>query len=196
MGAVAAQGAQASSDLVLWYDKPAGPWTDALPVGNGRLGAMVFGGVDEERIQLNEDTLWSGCPKDWNNADAKNHLAEVRRLVMEEENYQAADWLCRKMQGPYNQSYVCPGNLVLKFAPGTAPGGYRRSLDLNTAVAEVSCTRGRSRITRRVIASYPAQVIAVRIEAEGADPVSFTASLNSQLKGGSEIGRASCRERV
>lgn len=185
LGAVAAQGVQTSDELALWYDKPAELWTDALPVGNGRLGAMVFGGVDQERIQLNEDTLWSGSPKEWNNPDAKNHLAEVRRLVMEAEDYQAADVLCRKMQGPYNQSYLCPGNLVLKFAPGAEAGGYRRVLDLNTASVEVSYARGRGRIRRQVIASHPAQVIAVRIEGEGGATVSFTASLDSQLKGGS-----------
>lgn len=182
-GALASQVTELSSDLILWYDKPAEAWTDALPVGNGRLGAMVFGGIDEERIQLNEDTLWSGCPKDWNNPDAKDQLAEVRRLVIEEENYQAADALCRKMQGPYNQSYLCPGNLVIKFGSGAAAGEYRRSLDLDTAVAEVRYRRDRSRVTRRVIASHPAQVIAVRIEAEGPDPISFTASLTSELQG-------------
>ena len=79
------------SDLVLWYDAPAKDWTEALPVGNGRLGAMVFGGPETERLQLNEDTLWSGFPREWNNPDAKRHLAEVRRLVLEEENYTEAD---------------------------------------------------------------------------------------------------------
>jgi alpha-L-fucosidase 2 len=76
--------AETSSDLKLWYRQPASIWTDALPVGNGRLGAMVFGGIETERIALNEDTLWSGSPKPWNNHDAKKVLPEVRRLVMEE----------------------------------------------------------------------------------------------------------------
>ncbi len=84
---------------MLWYTRPAEKWTDALPVGNGRLGAMVFGGVTAERLQLNDDTLWSGAPRDWNNPDAKQRLPEVRRLVLEQEDYQAADRVCRKMQG-------------------------------------------------------------------------------------------------
>ena len=67
---------------VTWYKQPAEKWTDALPIGNGRLGAMIFGGVPAERIQLNEDTLWSGSPRDWNNPQARTHLAEVRRLVL------------------------------------------------------------------------------------------------------------------
>ena len=88
------------SPLVLWFKKPADKWTDALPIGNGRLGAMVFGGVREERLQLNEDTLWSGAPRQWNNPEALQHLAEVRRLVLEEKDYVAADKVCRQMQGP------------------------------------------------------------------------------------------------
>jgi alpha-L-fucosidase 2 len=87
---------------VLWFDKPAGKWTDALPIGNGRLGAMVFGGVPEERLQLNEDSLWSGFPRQWNNPAAKQHLPEVRRLVLEEADYVGADRVCREMQGVYN----------------------------------------------------------------------------------------------
>src|SRR5262245_43689920 len=75
--------------LTLWYKRPSAKWTDALPIGNGRFGAMVFGGVTEERLQLNEDTLWSGAPRDWNNPAAKQHLAEVRRLIMEQHDYAA-----------------------------------------------------------------------------------------------------------
>ncbi len=86
--------------MKLQYRTPAGAWTEALPVGNGRLGAMIFGGVEKERIQLNEDTLWSGFPKDWNNPRAKDVLPQVRRLVMEEQ-YEEADRLCKEMMGPY-----------------------------------------------------------------------------------------------
>src|SRR5579864_8023436 len=91
--AAAARGlsAQPQSSLVLWYKRQAIVWSDALPIGNGRLGAMVFGGVQAERLQLNEDTLWSGAPREWNNPDAKSHLTELRRLVLEQEDYVAAD---------------------------------------------------------------------------------------------------------
>ena len=75
--------------LVLWYKQPAEKWTDALPIGNGRLGAMVFGGVLSERLQLNEDTLWSGAPRDWNNPEARQYLQDVRRLVLDKEDYVA-----------------------------------------------------------------------------------------------------------
>ena len=72
-----------NKNLVLWYKQPAEIWTDALPVGNGRLGGMIFGGIATEQLQINEDTLWSGAPRDWNNPQAKSYLPEIRRLVLE-----------------------------------------------------------------------------------------------------------------
>ncbi len=84
--------------LTLWYGQPARQWEEALPVGNGRLGAMVFGGNSVERMQLNEDTLWSGGPKEWDNPQAADYLADVRRLIFARQ-YAEADELCQKMQG-------------------------------------------------------------------------------------------------
>src|SRR6185437_676697 len=89
----------APGDLTLWYEKPAAQWVDALPIGNGRLGAMVYGGGEDgafskEVLQFNEDTLWSGQPRDGNNRDAKNHLAAIRSAVLDQQNYPLADQLC------------------------------------------------------------------------------------------------------
>src|SRR5437762_1170768 len=123
-------------ELLLWYDRPAHAWVEALPIGNGRLGAMVFGGVEIERLQLNEDTLWSGGPRDWNNPRARDVLPEVRRLIAAGD-YVAADALCKQMQGPYNQSYQPLGNLSLRFDVAAPPVDYRRELDLQTAIARV-----------------------------------------------------------
>src|SRR4051812_19474202 len=124
---------QASGAHTLWYRRPASQWVEALPVGNGRLGAMVFGGIERERLQLNEDTLWSGGPRDWNNPKAPQVLAEVRKLIAEEK-YAEADRAARGMQGPYTQSFEPLGNLVLAFEHGdSARGGYRRQLDLRSA---------------------------------------------------------------
>ena len=122
-----------AGDLKLWYTKPASQWVDALPIGNGRLGAMVFGGgaidpIDpkdpkadhagpvptdpaKETLQLNEDTLWSGLPVDGNNLDAKNYLPAVRRAVLEQKDYHLADQLCRKMQGLFAEAYQPIGSL-------------------------------------------------------------------------------------
>ena len=108
-----------ASDLTrLFYHEPAEHWTEALPVGNGRLGAMVFGGVDSEHLQLNEATLWSGAPREWNNPGAREILPQVRAAIFAGDYLKAAE-LCKKMQGPYNQSYQPLGDLHLEF-PGTA----------------------------------------------------------------------------
>jgi len=100
---------------LLWYTKPAKEWAEALPIGNGSLGAMVFGGSDgslaNELLQLNDDTLWSGFPKDGNNRDASKYLADVRHAVLEEKNYHLADTICRKMQGKFAEAYQPLGNL-------------------------------------------------------------------------------------
>jgi len=122
-----------ASDILIWFQQAAPEWAAALPVGNGRIGGMVFGGVQQERIALNDDTLWSGGPSDWNNPDAKNHLPVVRKLLLEEKDYQAADTECRNMQGPYNQAYQPLGDLLIDFAHSGAASGYRRELNLDTA---------------------------------------------------------------
>ena len=101
-----------STQLKLWYTQPATKWVEALPVGNGRLGAMVFGGVARERIALNEDTLWSGAPRESNNPDAREQLPAVRRAIAE-GHYEEADRLTKKMQGPFTQSYLPLGDLLL-----------------------------------------------------------------------------------
>jgi len=173
----------ATSRPVLWYKQPAAKWTDALPVGNGRLGAMVFGGVSEERVQLNEDTLWSGVgPSEWNNPDARQHLPEVRRLVLDAKDYIAADNECKKMQGPYNQSYQPLGNLRLTMAHVGEPTEYRRELDLDTAVARVSYRVGGARYTREVFVSAPDQVVAIRLTTDDATGLTMTLGIDSPVQ--------------
>ena len=154
-----------ASHLTLWYRRPAQQWVEALPVGNGRLGAMVFGGIERERLQLNEDTLWSGGPREWNNPNAPKVLAEVRRLIAEEK-YVEADRAARGMQGPYTQSFEPLGDLVLGFEHGDIARGYRRQLDLQSAVAEVRYSVGGVNYVRELFSSHPDQVIVVRLSAD------------------------------
>lgn len=180
------QGSPSGGDLVLWYRRPAGQWTEALPVGNGRLGAMVFGGTDNERIQLNEDTLWSGRPREWNNPEAKKYLPEVRRLVLEEENYTAADQVCRKMQGPYGESYLPLADLRLEMEDAGEAGDYRRELDLDTGIARVSWRRGDAVFTREVFSSAPDQVIVVRLSAGKTGRIDLAVSMDSTLRSTAE----------
>ncbi|MBA3869275.1 MAG: glycoside hydrolase family 95 protein [Anaerolineae bacterium] len=170
-----------TSPLTLWYRQPANKWVEALPLGNGRLGAMVFGGVQQERIQLNEDTLWSGGPKDWNNPDAKAVLPEVRRAIADKD-YVKADKLCQKMQGTFNQSYLPMGDLYLDFSQTEEYSNYYRDLSLNQGLATTRYIANGATYSREIFASFPDQVIVVRLTCDQPGRLSFTAQLNSLLR--------------
>jgi alpha-L-fucosidase 2 len=187
-GATAAQATDGSASTVLWYRQPAKIWMEALPIGNGRLGAMVFGGMDEEVLALNEDTLWSGPPlHDWNNPEAWQYLAEVRRLLLEEHDYVRADELTRKMQGPYNESYQPLGNLRLKFG-AVGISGYRRELNLETAVVTITWEAEGAQFRREIFASAPDQVIVVRLTCDRPGRIGFTATMDSLLRAAAGVG--------
>ncbi|SFI35146.1 alpha-L-fucosidase 2 [Paenibacillus sp. UNC496MF] len=167
--------------MKLKYGRPARVWTEALPVGNGRLGAMVYGGVESEEIQLNEDTLWSGHPTDGSNPRAKEVLPEVRRLIRE-KRFVEADMLCKEMMGPYTQAYMPLGHLRLTFEHGSVHSDYARSLDLTQAVTTVSYKVGGVVYTRELFASHPDGVIALRLQASQAGKLGFHARLDSPLR--------------
>ncbi|HEV3471176.1 MAG TPA: glycoside hydrolase family 95 protein [Pyrinomonadaceae bacterium] len=171
----------APRDLVLWYDGPAREWTEALPVGNGRLGAMVFGGTGEERLQLNEDTLYGGGPYDPNNPEALAALPEARRLIFEGRYREAHDLIEKRMMArPVKQMPYQPvGDLLLKFPGHDEAAGYRRELDLDSAVARVTYTRGGVRFTREIFSSPAAQVLVVRLTADRPGAVGFTLGMST-----------------
>ncbi len=175
-------GATPPSLLRLWYRQAADKWTDALPIGNGRLGAMVFGGAVKERLQINEDTLWSGSPRDWNNPDAKQHLPVVRKLVLEDRNYVAADAETRKMQGPYNQSYLTLGNIWLEIENPADATDYQRELDLDTGVIRVQYQSAGRPFAREAFVSAPDQVLVVRLETKHADGLTFAVKMDCPIR--------------
>ena len=175
------QPADPSRRLSLQYGRPADHWVEALPVGNGRLGAMVFGGIATERLALNDDTLWSGGPKEWDNAKAHDVLPEVRRAIAA-ERYAEADALSKRMMGPYTQSYLPLADLFVTFEHGNVAADYRRWLDLRTAVVTTRYRVGTVHYTREVLASAPARVIVVRLTTDRPKSLSFTARLQSQLR--------------
>ncbi len=167
--------------LLLWYTRPAQKWTEALPVGNGRLGAMIFGGVSQERLQLNEDTLSAGGPYDPNNPNALAALPEARRLIFSGE-YRAADQLIgeRMMAQPIQQMPYQPvGDLILDFPGHENISDYRRELDLDSALARVTYRCGDVTFTREVFASPVDQVIVVRLSADRPGQINFTASFST-----------------
>ncbi|PLS04888.1 glycoside hydrolase family 95 protein [Neobacillus cucumis] len=167
--------------MKLRYSRPANSWNEALPIGNGRLGAMIFGGIEKEHLQLNEDTLWSGSPKDFNNPKAKEQLPEVRRLIFDGK-YLEADQLCREMMGPYTQSYLPLGDLYLQFYHGETVHSYERSLNLKTGTFHVEYKIGDVHYSREMFASFPDQVIAIRLSTSKQGFLNFSVNLGSSLK--------------
>lgn len=161
-------GARANA-LELWYNAPAGPWVEALPVGNGRLGAMAFGRVAQERLQLNEDTLFAGSPYDPNNPAALVALPKVRALI-NEEKFAEATWLVdgSMLSKPLTQMpYGSAGDMFIDLLSAAQPEQYRRSLDLDEAIARTTFSIGKTRFEREVFASFTDRVIAVRFTSKG-----------------------------
>jgi alpha-L-fucosidase 2 len=171
--------------MSLWYRRPAGEWLEALPLGNGRLGAMIYGGVLSERVPLNEATLWSGGPKDCDNPQAQKTLPEIRRLIFAGK-YAEAHQLGKKMMGPYTQTYLPMGDLRLEFdRPGKSGPAqvhdYRRTLDLDRALASVQYALDDVVYKREVFISHPDEVLVVHLSTSRPRSLTFTARLGSPL---------------
>jgi alpha-L-fucosidase 2 len=164
---------------LLWYTHPAGTWDDALPVGNGRLGGMVWGKVDAETIDLNEDTYWSGGPYSTTVKGARAALPEVQRLIFDGELIRAHKLFGRSLLGRpvEQQKYQALGSLVLEFAGRGAVSAYRHQLDLDTAIVSTTFQQDGTSFTREVFASPIAQVIVVRLTSDGPGRIGFRAQL-------------------
>ena len=172
----------------LWYSIPAGTWVEALPVGNGRLGAMVFGGIAQERLQLNEDTLWSGGPRAGDNPAARDALLAVREAIFA-GRYEEADRLAKQMQGIFTQSYLPLGDLLLAFDgidAGTVTG-YRRELALDTAIATTGFAHDGATFSREVFASAPDQAIFVRVACDRPGMINLSLGATSKLRHSVEV---------
>ena len=153
-----------SNSTILWYNKPAENWDEALPIGNGRLGAMLFGGINKERYQLNEDSVWSGGPRSRNNKSALENLDKVRELIKAEKISEAEKLVFDGFCGtPVNQRHYMPlGDLSVEQIFAGEAIDYRRDLDVGNAVASVSFCADEIKYKREVIASYPDEVIAIK----------------------------------
>ncbi|HWD00576.1 MAG TPA: glycoside hydrolase family 95 protein [Candidatus Sulfopaludibacter sp.] len=178
-----APAALAQDSLTLWYKQPARLWVEALPVGNGRLGGMIFGSPAQERIQFNEQTVWTGEPHDYAHHGASRHLAEIRELLFAGKQKEAEALAGKEfMSEPlHQQKYQAFGDLLLDF-PAIADdsvSGYRRDLNLHTAISTVEFVSGGVTYRREVFASYPANVIAVRLSASKPGSLTFDAGLKS-----------------
>ncbi|MGH9720909.1 MAG: glycoside hydrolase family 95 protein [Bryobacteraceae bacterium] len=182
VAALAAQVQHSSSEATLWYRKPASQWNEALPIGNGRLGAMVFGGVPTERIQLNEDSIWAGEMRDRNNPDGRNAIPEVRRLL-KEGKVKEAEALADKaiISIPRRMPPYQPlGDMTLRFAGHENASDYRRELDLDSGVVRITYKIGDATYTREVFSTAVDQVLVVRLTCDKPGRISLAATLSRE----------------
>ena len=166
--------------LKIWFDRPAADWNEALPIGNGRLGAMIFGGDAAEYLQLNDDTLYSGEPGDRDlPLNIAKDLAQVRQRLRAGEYAQVHEWVTKNWLGRAQNCYQPLGHLRLEFSSGGETKSYRRELDLTNAVARVTYEQGGVTFTREIFASHPAQAIIIRLRASKPGALNFSAKLDS-----------------
>lgn len=165
----------------LWYKEPADSWEKALPIGNGNLGAMLFGGIDSELIQLNEDTLWSGFPKDLKNYEALNHLEDVRSKLFDGRYRDAQAVIEQNMLGTWNQAFLPMADLLMKYNEIAEVTDYKRELDLNKAVHTTKFESGNVYYLREAFISFIDRVLVYRISASEMKKVNVTISMSSPL---------------
>ncbi len=181
--------AQESNNLRLWYEKPASSWEEALPIGNGRLGAMIFGGTEADHIQFNEETLWTGAPHDYTHPGAYKSLGGIRELLWLGKQKEAEDLALEKfMSVPLRQEKYQPfGDLWLCFPKHENISGYRRELDISRAVCSTTFKAGDTTFTRRYIASFPDNVIAISLTSDRKKALSFDIMLTAIHEGASVL---------
>src|SRR4051812_20967044 len=172
-----------SRALVLWYSQPAAQWVEALPIGNGRLGAMVFGGVAAERLQLNEDTVWAGGPHHNNIPTAREAIPEIRRMIFAGDYVGASALAGEKVMLGKTRSNGMPfqpaGDLQLTFPGQENFSHYRRELSLDDAVARVSYDVGETHFTREVFSSLADNVIVVHLTSSAPGTLDFTTAFST-----------------
>ena len=173
---------QVEEDLKLWYDEPASIWVEALPVGNGRLGAMVFGGPERERLQLNEETVWAGQPNtNANPAVEPDAIDNIRQLIFDGKYRAAQDMVDAKIfhRTNHGMSYQSVGDLYLDFPGHEEYADYYRDLDISEAVASVAYKVGDVEFNREVISSFADDVVAINLTASQKGQITFDASISS-----------------
>ena len=180
-----------AKEMILWYDKPAGEaWLDGLFIGNGYIGANVFGRVQNERIALNESTFWSGRPHDYNDPDAYKYFGQIRDLVFAGKFNEAEKLADQHFYGRpvAQQAYQPLGDLLLDFnVTADSVSDYRRELNMETGTVTISYTDGDVKITREVFMSYPDRVMVMRVSADKPGKVSVKAKLSSPFAENTKI---------
>ncbi len=171
----------AQQEKRVWFNKPATFFEEAFPLGNGRIGAMVYGNPVTDKISLNEITLWGGYPKNPNmNPEAASFIPKIREALFKED-YKKADSLIRFVQGYFSASYAPFGNLMMQF-PQQAVTQYKRELDIENGIVRVEFAADETKYNREYFVSHPHQLLFIHLTAKGKNKLSFSATLNSLLK--------------
>jgi alpha-L-fucosidase 2 len=179
---VACEPGKAQPERILWFEGPASYFEEALPLGNGRIGAMVYGGIPSERILLNEETLWAGGPVDPDmNPEAVDYLPKVREALFNGD-YPLADKTIRNMQGKFSESFLPLGDMYIDFPHAQDAQDYRRELNLRDAVATTRYRIGSITYEREVFVSHPDQLLIIRLTSSKASTLDFTLRCTSQLR--------------
>lgn len=178
---------------VFYMNKPAENWNEAIPIGNGRLGGMVWGGIKQERIQTNDDTFWSGEPRNLQYPDAAQYVPLIRQLLMERKHGEAQNLINSTMLGPYNQSYMPLADIFLDFFEEGEAIDYRRELDMNRGVVTISYQLNGVDYIREIFASYPDQAIVMHIRANKSGKVNFEATMSSLVNHIVSVDEENCQ---
>ena len=168
----------------LFFDKPAKGWFEAIPIGNGRLGGMVYGGIEQDVIRINDDTFWSGEPRNVQRPGAYTVLPQVRKLLSEENNQEAQKLIDKYMLGPWNENYLPLADILLEWhsdGPATPINNYKRVLDLEKGVVTVTYTQGGVEYIRKIFSSYPDQAIVLNVSANKMNAVNLSVGLESEV---------------
>lgn len=166
----------------LWYSHPATAWVEALPIGNGSLGAMVFGGVETETLGLNLDTLWSGSCHGYKVENRVEHFKKARQLILEDKKIEARDYIEENFHGDPSEWYLQLGKLIITSMKNMCPRDYIRDLDLETGIATVGYNSSDTNYTRESFISFPDKVLVYRMTAEGKNKLDFKAMVDCELR--------------
>jgi alpha-L-fucosidase 2 len=169
-------------NMRLWYAQPAKDWNEALPIGNGTLGAMIFGRTEEELIQLNEQTLWTGGPANPNpNPDAPKYLQPAREAIFKDSISQAVK-LLRKIQGPNTEMYQPLGDIIIKQQYKGEPSAYTRDLNISNATSTTKFTVDGVEYTREIFATAPDKAIIIRLTSSKKNVLNFSVDVKHELR--------------
>lgn len=168
---------------ILWYEQPAEDYVYAMPIGNGRQGAMIKGGIENERINLNEDTLWSGFPRTNRKDNAyERYTKRIRDKILRQNDFYGAEDLADKLQGPYNESYISAGELILNFSHNKKAENYRRTLDIRKGIVYVTYSVDDINFKREYFCSAVDDIIVLRITSDKKNSINFNGTLDSLIR--------------